>query len=153
MSDLNSRITKLERKDIEALGEPYVDLINPGDDVSFPTLDLSDSKFNLRTLENVHFVASECPAAQKSQARRRIIEINVSNNQLQSLADLCESHNELMFVGAKLIIAENNMIQYVRLSLSLTHAHIITYHPQQMCMTQSKPQGRRWPKRMDALKV
>ena len=125
MSDSNSRITKLERKDIEALGEPYVDLISPGDDVSFPTLDLSDSKYNLRTLENIHFVASECPAAQKSQARRRIIEINVSNNQLQSLADLCESHNELMFVGAKLIIAENNMIQYVRcpLSLSLSLLH------------------------------
>jgi hypothetical protein len=33
MSDSNSRITKLERKDIEALGEPYVDLISPGDDV------------------------------------------------------------------------------------------------------------------------
>lgn len=37
-------------------------------------------------------------------------------------------------MGAKLIVAENNMIQY-------------------MCMTKYQPQGRRWPKRMDALKV
>jgi hypothetical protein len=127
-SDSSVRVTRLEKKDIEALGEPYVDLISPGDDVSFPTLDLSDSKFNLRTLENVHFVASECPPTQKSQARRRIIEINVSNNQLQSLADLCESHDELMFVGAKLIIAENNMIQYVRFFL-LYYYFVLFYKP------------------------